>query len=209
MNIYVPNVAGDRLDFFSKLPKYFIMNMILLGDFNSVVSQKDHFSDHLDSTSVLLKSLLDLWNLVELKGSHLFTFTYHHPSLADRKSRLNCIYSNIGWEGQLGFLQHVPCLDHYMVGTFIVPSRDKGPWPWRFTDDLLADNLFTSAIQQCILDFHYECAIDLWENLKTCVQTFAQRKTKFHLKQRSLKSLCQTLKYINKHIFQLENLEYD
>ena len=173
--------------------------MVLLGDFNSTTQCMDRASGKMDPTSSFLLSLLPLWNLSKLQGSHLYSFSYHHPLLHNRKSRLDRNYANIGWENQHGFSHSVSCSDHYLVGMYSLPSSTRGPTLWQFTEDLLSDQSFVTAIQHRILEFHYDNPVDSWENLKTSVQTFAQRKTKFRLKQRlrTLRSLRVTLRYIN------------
>ncbi len=191
--------------------QFFTTNMVLLGDFNSITVDSNHLSGILDPTSAFLRSLLQLWNLREPQGSHLFSFSYHHPSLADRKSRLDWIYSNIDWQHQCCFSHHISCSDHYMIGTYCLPSCTSGPKLWRFSEDLLTNQSFVEAIQQHIMGFQYENVVESWENFKTCVQTFPQKKIKFRLKhrQRTLCSLWTMLRYINKRIFNGEKLEFD
>lgn len=87
INIYAPNNAT----FFSKLPQLFT-NHTVLGDFNSVISMADRNSHALDATSGQLQSLLKCFDFVEPKGSHLYSFSYQHPSLSNRKSHLDRIY---------------------------------------------------------------------------------------------------------------------
>ncbi len=98
-----------------------------------------------------------------------------------------------------------------MIGTYCLPSCTSGPKMWRFSGDLLNDQFFVEVIQQCVMDFQYDNAVESRENFKTCMQTFAQKKIKFRLKhrQRTLHSLQTMLRYINKRIFNSENLEFD
>ena len=134
------------MSFFSDIPKYFTDNMVILGDFNSVESPSDHASGNLDPTSSFLHSLITVWNLKELKGSHLKTFTYHHPSVSTRKSRIDHIYGNGSWMGHLGFSYHISVSDHYLVGTHLLPTKDVGPKMWHFPVDLLSNSQFVEVI---------------------------------------------------------------
>ncbi len=103
---------------------------VLLGDFNSVIDRMDRVSGNLDQTSALLHDLLMANSFVEPNGTHHFSFTYHHPSLAMHKSRLDCIYINFSIISLSGYCQHVPFSDHYLVGLFKLPDSDKGPSLW-------------------------------------------------------------------------------
>ncbi len=86
VNIYALNNGSLQKKFFYDVTPYVRDNMILLGDFNSVVETADRKSGQLDSTSKELASLLALWHLAEVSGSHQQAFSYHHPSIPERKS---------------------------------------------------------------------------------------------------------------------------
>ncbi len=96
INVYAPTNSYERLLFFKDLPQFFLEKMVLLGDFNSTTQCMDRASSKMDPTSSFLSSLLPLWNLSKLQGSYLYSFSYHHPLLHNRKSRLDQIHANIG-----------------------------------------------------------------------------------------------------------------
>ncbi len=104
---------------------------MLLGDFNSVTTSSDHLSGKLDDTSHFIHTSLTQWNLQEPLGSHRYSFTYHHPAVPDRKSRLDRIYLNFEMNNTQGYSQHSSISDHYLVGLYQLPDKDKGPKLWR------------------------------------------------------------------------------
>ena len=59
VGVYAPSLPAAHKSFFKEMQNYFTNNMLLLGDFNSVTSEMDHFSRNLDPTSTDLHSLLD------------------------------------------------------------------------------------------------------------------------------------------------------
>ncbi len=83
----------DRL-FFQDMSQHLDSNSVFLGDFNSVTSKEDHKSGNLDATSVQLNELLLSNGFEEIVGSHRGMFSYHHPSISERKSQLDHIYVN-------------------------------------------------------------------------------------------------------------------
>ena len=103
---------------------------MLLGDFNSVVAPGDCLSQWLDTTSLQLHQILNAHNFIEPPGSHLHTFTYHHPAIPSRKSCLDHIYVNFVAPHLHRFTLHTAFSDHYAVGLFLNKKTDKGPHPW-------------------------------------------------------------------------------
>ncbi len=92
INIYAPPFSKARKQFFEQIEGYCDVQRFLVGDFNSVVDPVDWLSGNLDNTSAQLYTFLDAKHLVEMQGSHLSVFSYHHPSISSWKSRLDCIY---------------------------------------------------------------------------------------------------------------------
>ncbi len=144
INIYAPNSNHDRLEFFMQLPEHFNPNCVLIGDFNSVTVKEDRKSQNLDATSVQLNDMLLGNGFEEINGPHRDMYTYHHPSIPDRKSRLDCIYVNFSHSTLLGYAAHISFSDHYLVGMFQLRPEDSGPKCWRFNADLLLSEAFLS-----------------------------------------------------------------
>ena len=100
VNVYAPSMIAQCWSFWSEVTKWIIPGeMVILGDFNSITSTNDQASGNLDATSAQLQELLELWKVCELSGSH--TFTYQHPTVGSRKSRIDCMFlQGVRW----GFL---------------------------------------------------------------------------------------------------------
>lgn len=130
ITVYALNIPKERKSFFQQIFTLTTDNTILLGDFNSVELDIDCFSGHLDDTSTLLSQLIRSHNFSEIPGSHHFSFTYHHPSVATHKSHLDCIYTNFSIPTAHGYSQYVSFSDHYLVGMYILPDKDIGPKLW-------------------------------------------------------------------------------
>ncbi len=81
----------------------------------------------IDPTSHILGSILSSSHLVKPSGSHLKTFTYHHPSVASHKSCLDRIYINYDVPRLCGYAQHCSISDHYLVGLFLTRQISVGP----------------------------------------------------------------------------------
>ena len=184
--------------------------MVMVGDFNSVCNPNDHFSGVLDGTSDQLRDLLASHDLWEPGGSHHLCFTYHHPSMNKHKSCLDCIYTNASFNW-LGYAQPVSFSDHYFVSVFSPRPADVGPQPWWFPNDLLMDQQFCGQIELILSGFKENDSVASWEGIKGKVQMISQKATQFCQKQAQLElqSLKQTLKYVNKHIFDGDSLEQD
>ena len=89
VGIYTPPDSSKRSTFFVQMSDFLIPITLLIGDFNSITDSCDRLSNNLDTTSVILQSFLIKWDLKEPPGSHLSSFTYHHPSLSSRKLHLD------------------------------------------------------------------------------------------------------------------------
>ncbi len=153
LNIYAPNDGCERVKFFQNLEPYLIGNVMLLGDFNSATLPQDHLSKRLDTSSILLDSILRNHQFTEPVGSHLENFTYHHPSIPECKSRLDRIYVNYLCVRLWGFSSHVSFSDHYLVGLCLLKPVDLGPKPWRFPSDLLEDEAYCAQVKLILSSF--------------------------------------------------------
>ncbi len=115
VGIYAPSDASKCSKFFAQLTQFLMSSTLLLRDFNSITNSCDCLSNNLDSTSNQLSTILKQWHFKEPPGSHLSSFTYHHPTLAARKSHIDLCYINFdsAWRGYSVF---TPFTDHYCVG---------------------------------------------------------------------------------------------
>ena len=86
----------------------------MLGDFNSVTATADRKSGVLDITSGQLAQLCDQYDLIELPGVHVFT--YQHPTVDMRKSRIERIYlPKMFGDQYFIYTQWCQCSDHSSV----------------------------------------------------------------------------------------------
>ncbi len=118
VGLYAPSIPTACKSFFKEMQKYFMDDMLLLGDFNSVTSEMDCLSGSLDPTSADLHLLLDHWSLTEPCDTHLNTFSYHHPSVSMRKSHTDQIYMNKNWNNVRGYASPTSFSDHYIIGIY-------------------------------------------------------------------------------------------
>ncbi len=125
LNIYVPAYPQLQKKFYDNCTLFAVDNMMVVGDFNSVIDRVDRLSGNLDSTSALLKKWLGDFNLVEIDGSHRRIFTYHHPLAPEWKSRIDRIYSNFACTK--GYALPVSFSDHYLVGFFYLAIKGSRP----------------------------------------------------------------------------------
>ncbi len=114
----------SQRNFFNSLPKYFVPNLFLLGDFNSITDSSDRISSNLDAMSNLLSSMLLMNNLQEPLGSQQSCFTFHHPSAPDCQSRIDQIYINFNSSLLFGYNFHVSFSDHYGIALGRTKKKD-------------------------------------------------------------------------------------
>ena len=114
-------------------------------------------------------------------------------------------------KGLRGYSCHVSFSDHYLVGTFVTPDEDRGPWFWCMPNDALSCPETIQQIQLILDNFDSKTLVNSWELIKVKVQQIIQQNTKFRQKQltKEIKALRSSLTYVNKRIFLGENLEQD
>ncbi len=139
-------------------------------------------------------------------------FTYHHPSLVQRKSHLDRIYVNFVNHRLKGYASHVSISDHYyLVSMFEIPLIDYGPKIWRFNSDTLLDPAFRDRARLSYANFSTKDVCAEWESLKAKFQNYARVSMQYRIKQakREISSFHQTLNYLNKWIYAGDNMDLD
>ncbi len=113
--VYAPPDGNQCESFFDTIATWILPGQTyVLGDFNSVTDPTDRVSGKLDVTSSLLYDLLSSNELLEPPGGH--TFTYQHPSVANRKSRIDRIYVPCSaLDHSFTYTQWCQCSDHLAV----------------------------------------------------------------------------------------------
>ncbi len=156
-----------------------------------------------------ISSLLKENSFSELAGSHQYSFTYHHPSLPQCKSWIDCIYFNFPVPKLWGCVRHVSFSDCYLVEAYRLPDADSGPRLWWLPSDMLSNQTFIDYMN-CQFQLFDECnPVDTWERIKLRAQLKVQTLSKYQIRQfkNELSGLHSNLRYINRHIFQGETLE--
>ena len=120
---------------------------MLLSDFNTVLGYCDRLSRKLDSISGLLGDLVTFASSSEPSG-HV-QFTYQHPSVHQRQSRIDYIFLPDSWSLLYKQTAHfIKNSDHYAVQAFPVPLRQSGPGSWQCEVDIL--DVCGLKIRECI-----------------------------------------------------------
>ncbi len=203
IGLYMPSMAKDQGMFFQTIFEHCALRTVLLGDFNSVVDVTERFSGTLDPTSSQLSHLLRKHSFVELRGSHQYTFTYHHPVVSNRKSHLDRIYFNYSVKLLCGSSHHISFSDHYLVEAYKLLEIDSGPCLWKLSPDMLSNQNFIDYMNCQFQLFNEKNPITSWENIKLRAQLKVQYLSKFHMKQfyKELHGLCSTLGTLIKEFF--------
>ncbi len=206
VGIYAPNDVKSHCDFFTNCTAFFCGDVVLGGDFNSVIESHDRLSGKLDGTSTQLQQCLQ--NFHKPPDVHLSSFTYHHPSISTCKSCLDRFYLNFDYPW-VGYILPAPFSDHYMVGLYVPKPTDQGPRQWRFPDDLLYDENFYQQIDLILDNYNPKSPLNSWDEIKLKIQHMAQKAIHFRQSQAwsELKALKKSLKYVNKRIFGGDDLE--
>jgi len=104
VNIYAPNTISERVLFFKQLDIFintYALNkthLMIGGDFNCTVEQRDRASGVLDNSSTELKSFFGVNNVVDVwRALHPgdISFTYIDPSCQNKSSRIDLVLSTI------------------------------------------------------------------------------------------------------------------
>ncbi len=149
--------------------------------------------------------------MVEIPGAHQNIFLYNHPSLANHKSRIDWIYTNMSTQLLCGYTTPYSISDHYLLGLFSVSESADGLKQWRFPSDLLSDNAVVQQIKLTLDNFDKDNSVQSWELIKLKVQNLCQHATRYRQKQArcEITGLKNTLNKLNKKIYARENLDHD
>ena len=167
VNVYVPNDGNQQVNFFTKLnhqlQEFALESIIIGGDFNCPLSQKDKTGGNPATRKVSvikqIESLCDLHNLYDIWRStnpNLSRFTWRNKSLKVQ-SRLDyfliskefCALTKkceILWAAKR---------DHSAVSIHLqseASAQKKGPGFWKFNTSLLAQTRLTSQLYEKIFN---------------------------------------------------------
>ena len=168
VNVYAPNDANQQVNFFTKLnhqlQEFALENIIIGGDFNCPLSQKDKIGGNpaTRKASVIkqIENLCDSHNLCDIWRStnpNLSRFTWRNKSLKIQ-SRLD--YFLISKEccalTKKCEILWAPESDHSAVSIHLqseVSAQKKGPGFWKFNTSLLKDETYIAALRENLQHF--------------------------------------------------------
>ena len=202
VNVYAPNDANQQVNFFTKLnhqlQEFALENIIIGGDFNCPLSQKDKIGGNpaTRKASVIkqIENLCDSHNLCDIWRStnpNLSRFTWRNKSLKIQ-SRLDyfLISKEVCALTKKCEILWAPESDHSAVSIHLqseVSAQKKGPGFWKFNTSLLKDETYIAALRENLQRFKakYVDLPDLglkWDLIKMEMRGFtvqySKRKTK-------------------------------
>ncbi len=211
VNIYAPSDNPEnRIAFYKRCSSwikqllYSENQLVVTGDFNSVLSSKGRASGKTDRSTKhfqgLLKylSLKDAWGTLKPNDPG---FTYVNPGKPDQQSRLDYvllspILCNLTKKISI---KVAPVPDHKMVITHIVGlNRKRGPSYWKLNVSILKDKEYKEGIKRVVINTKKEYSALL---SKTVLLDLAKAKAK----EFSIWFSCQKAKQMRNEIQSIEN----
>ena len=190
VNIYAPNNSSEKINFFKSLQKKLEENdknnLIVVGDFNTVVdnnkdiiSGRPHCNKEIESLRTLMNnlSLSDMWRTFH-DDKRDFTWCKYSPFIARRidycflgeEIAAKCIACNI---------MPVPHTDHKGIVTELSQADFvRGPGYWRFNNSYLKDKEFVGKMNNKLTDLLEESRTllentqDQWDWCKLKIRDF-------------------------------------
>lgn len=130
LTIYAPNDTQEHQSFFEQLiPELNHHHIVLYGNFNSVLQENDRASQQIDGTTDVLNCIIQDTNLSEPSG--FSQFTYQHPSVKERKSRIDLFLVSHCLQGLwFGATHFCAYSDYQAVILFPTKQEQSGPGLW-------------------------------------------------------------------------------
>lgn len=189
MNVYAPNLIGERREFFNTLHAHKTghRNFILGGDFNCVENpEKDRMGGNPNggtAGSCELKSftsineLEDRWR-AQNPNERIFTW---HTADYSRGSRLDRWYTPNNVHQDTSYIA-CPFSDHTAVvlQARLTEDNPRGKGIWKFNNNLLTDNNYCNTIRSIIRLSQKDSKDTLpewWDQLKTTIRDFTVQYT--------------------------------
>ena len=233
-NIYAPQAVSEKVHFYTRIQHVIEehnkdnLALILLGDFNSVLSNNEdiisgekHNTREVESLNQLVTQLdlQDSWR-IQHPDEKKYTWNRFHPFTARRIDYLlisSSLTANIEESEIISF----PHSDHRVVTlSLILHNYKRGPSYWKFNNSLLRDTAYVNHMNNTITAFQQKNSSDLninphakWELCKIKIReaTIAYSKDKQRNKRseyretlEKLNELENTLKYQNNANFRAE-----
>ena len=192
ISVYAPNNIKNRKDFLTNLVTWTNEhalnpnNLIILGDFNTVLNKTDRCSNFVDSST---KDFLNFTRQLKVKdtGSNQTDqhqhYTWQHPGDNSRKSRIDYIFISHSMSQDLKLYKTLIAIisDHKGVLIKLDKTRlNRGPGYWKLNISHLADTKYVMAVQKIIQDtiVEYDLIEDkrlVWDLIKILVRDYSIR----------------------------------
>lgn len=219
VNLYAPNDVTERINFFKKSTSWIRQNkcdennIIVFGDFNSVMDKRDRTSGRIERCATHFENLLKSNKLIDTFRSinpNEAGFTWVDPADVTKKSRLDYILST-------GFLlqfikqctvENAPTPDHKAVEcTIMIDIKNRGPGYWKLNISHLNDEIYKNQVKSIIRSTkdEYRTCMDkrlLWDLCKIKVKEFSIKYSinKAQNRKSQMKELSQHLTEIDNEI---------
>jgi hypothetical protein len=185
-NIYAPNDIRERIAYFANVTELINMhalyqNVMIGGDFNSVVNREDRQTSNLDGTSTHLNSFINNLHLNDAwrdKNEGNIEYTYIDPSRNMRNSRIDLwlISDSIANIVKSCNIKQSPSPDHKAVVMEIsMNNKNRGKGYWKLNSSLIEDPSYVEVITELITKTideydHFLSKSELWEYLKQLIK---------------------------------------
>ena len=166
--IYAPNDVNQRIIFLKKLDTWITKNCanqnnILIGsDFNCCDSENDRFCNKLDKSSKFFTNLKVIHNLSDIYrwcNPNKIEFSYNHPSIKSRNSRIDFILASNHLSGyaKASIILYAPAPDHKAVGaSFDSNYRKQEKGYWKLNNSILSEDKYRLLIKNIISETRLE-----------------------------------------------------
>ena len=190
VNVYAPNVVSERISFFKQVSKFINQHavnksgLIIGGDYNCVLTEKDRVSGVIDNSSMALGEFLnnfhvfDVWRTLHPNDVE---YTYIDPSSNQRNSRIDMLFCSNVLQPQciLCNICQSPSPDHKAIGLSLMLNKNKrGKGYWKLNNSILKQTEFEDGIkhiyeQICGEYEHHVSKGVLWEYFKLRVKQYS------------------------------------
>ena len=214
VNVYAPNTCSNRSAFFKDIKKLIDAhacskaNLIIGGDFNTVLHETDRAIPRADTSSVTLRHLMAQFSLEDIwrkLNPQKIEYSYIDPQIRASHSRIDfwLISQNLVDDCINSYISPCPAPDHKSVTVELrVTCKIRGKGYWKLNNKHLEDPLFVEGVKQLIskaIKDYKECVTKsmLWEYIKRSVKEFAIKFSVMIARDKNLKEN-ELLERINK-----------
>ena len=189
VNIYAPNEYREKIKFYDDVKSVIARhscsntNLLIGGDFNSVLSSKDRVSGKIDKSTEHLKtftsrlSLFDVWKQLNEKKTE---YTYFNPKMNSSNSRIDFWFGSSQLQSKCNTCSIVssPAPDHKAIVLIMrLESKPRGKGYWKLNTELLKDPTYvdetTRLIEGAKMNNTEMSRVLLWEFIKCKIKEYS------------------------------------